>query len=266
VASGFESAATAEQFNSLHRITACYEVTVVHSRADNEATMQMFFITKDTPVNDAVLNTIAHIPTEYLPKVADPAFFRKLEDKDFMRIGTLLAQKSYEEDGCPIGGVIIDNNTRLIIGKGHNTLGQENDSTTHGETAALRDAGRVAMLNGEGPVDFRKTTMFTTLTPCVVCCAQISNRCNFEKVVIGDVTNAPSTAPLLREGGMKNIEILEDAKAIALYKEYSEKRPDLHYIDWAGHKKWDEAREAGLIPKSFAAKRPYARSGSPTRH
>jgi cytosine deaminase len=218
--------------------------------------MSEFFITADTPVDDAVLNAIVHIPTEYLPKLVAPAFLQQLADKDFMRIGTLLAQKSYDEGGCPIGGVIIDNKTRQIVGKGHNTLGQENDSTTHGETAALRDAGRVAMLKGEGPVDFRKTTMFTTLTPCVVCCAQINNRCHFEKVVIGDVTNAPSTAPILRDGGINNVVILEDPKSVALYKEYSEKRPDLHYIDWAGHKKWDEAKAAGLVPAAFVAKKP----------
>ncbi len=87
--------------------------------------MTDFFITKDTPVSDAALNAIAYIPTEHLPKLVAPEFFRKLADKDFMRIGTLLAQKSYDEEGCPIGGVIIDNATRQIIGKGHNTLGQE---------------------------------------------------------------------------------------------------------------------------------------------
>jgi cytosine deaminase len=226
--------------------------------------MADYFVTKDTPVNDAVLNTIAHIPTEYLPKLVEPAFFQKLADKDFMRIGTLLAQKSYEENGCPIGGVIVDNETRQVIGKGHNTLGQENDSTTHGETAALRDAGRVALLNGDGPVDFRKTTMFTTLTPCKVCCAQICNRCNFQKVVIGDCTNAPSTEPLLREGGIQNVEILEDPKAVALYKEYAQKRPDLHFLDWGGHKKLEEAIKAGDVSPSFAAR--TAKPGASERH
>lgn len=217
--------------------------------------MTAFFITQDTPVDNAVLNTIAHIPTEHLHKIVAPAFFRKLEDKDFMRIGTLLAKKSYEEGGCPIGGVIIDAD-RQIIGKGHNTLGQENDSTTHGETAALRDAGRVARLRGEGPVDFRQTTMFTTLTPCEVCCAQIKHRCNFARVVIGDITNAPSTEPILRAdaNGIAHVEILEDAEAIALYREYAEKRPDLNLIDWRGHKELARAIEAGEVPASFAAK------------
>jgi|GEM_PF-157245 len=207
--------------------------------------MSGYFFTKDTEVTDEALNAIAHIPTEHLPKLVAPEFYQKLEDKDFMRIGTLLAQKSFDEGGCPIGGVIIDSKTRAIIGKGHNTLGQENDSTTHGETAALRDAGRVAMLKGEGPVDFRGTTMFTTLTPCAVCCAQICHRCDFEKVVIGDITNAPSTEPLLRAGGIKNVEILEDPKTVELYNHYSKVRPDLHFIDWGGHAKLAEAAAAG---------------------
>ena len=204
------------------------------------------FFNHATPVDDAVLNIVAHLATEHLAKVGTPEFFGKLTDAEFMRIGTLLAQKSYDEGGCPIGGVIIDSTTRQIIGKGHNSLGQENDSTTHGETAALRDAGRVARLRGDGPVDFRPMTMFTTLTPCVVCCAQICNRANFQTVVLGDVTNSPTTEPILRAGGIANVVTLEDPMAIALYKEYSVARPDLHFIDWGGHRKFDEAIAAGL--------------------
>jgi cytosine deaminase len=216
------------------------------TRLSYTARMIPKFITSSTPVDDAVLNLIAHLPTEFLPKIAEPAFFAKLSDRHFMRIGTLLAQKSFDEGGCPIGGVIIDAASRQIIGKGHNTLGQENDSTTHGETAALRDAGRVAKLRGDGPVDFRKAIMFTTLTPCLVCCAQIIHRGNFVKVVIGDVTNAPTTAPILRQGGISEVVELEDPQAVALYARYAKERPMLHFIDWAGHKKWDEARGSGL--------------------
>lgn len=206
----------------------------------NDPSNSLHAINEDTIVTDAVLNLIAHIPTEHLHKLISPAFFKMLTDENVMRIATFLAQKSYDEGGCPIGGVIIDTATRQIVGKGHNMLGQENDSTTHGETAALRDAGRVAMLKGQGPVDFRTAALFTTLTPCVVCCAQIIHRAQFDKVVIGDITNASDTSTLLLDGGIKHIAILEDPQAIALYKMYSEKRPDLHFIDWGGHKKWDE--------------------------
>ena len=84
-----------------------------------------------------------------------------------MRIGVLLAKKGYEEGGCPIGGVIINNETRKIVGKGHNTLVQENHPYNHGETSAARDAGRL---------DFSETTMFTTLSPCDICAALIYRR------------------------------------------------------------------------------------------
>jgi cytosine deaminase len=198
--------------------------------------------TASTTVSDSVLNAIAHIPTEFLPKLAAREFFAQRSDRDFMRLATLLAQKSFDEGGCPIGGVIVDAETRQILGKGHNTLGQENDSTTHGETAALRDAGRVARLRGEGPVDFRRAIMFTSLTPCLVCCAQIIHRGHFAKVVIGDVSNAPTTAPVLREGGIADVVELEDPMAVALYARYARERPMLHFIDWAGHRKWDEHR------------------------
>src|SRR5262245_6073022 len=63
------------------------------------------FITTATPVSDELLNIIAHLPTKSLPAVAESGFFRKLEDRDFMRIAVLLAQKGYDEGGCPIGGV-----------------------------------------------------------------------------------------------------------------------------------------------------------------
>ncbi|HUA00215.1 MAG TPA: hypothetical protein VMB02_07795, partial [Candidatus Aquilonibacter sp.] len=90
------------------------------------------FITTDTPVTDEVLNTIAHLPTKSLSIVVEDGFFKKLTDRDFMRIGVLLAKKGYDEGGCPIGGVIIDNETRKIVGKGHNTLVQENHPYNHG--------------------------------------------------------------------------------------------------------------------------------------
>ena len=83
-----------------------------------------------------MLNAIAYLPTKSLPKLVEDGFFQKLTDKDFMRIGVLLAMKGYEEGGSPIGGVIIDNATRRIVGKGHNTLVQESHPYNHGETSA----------------------------------------------------------------------------------------------------------------------------------
>jgi cytosine deaminase len=180
-------------------------------------------ITKDTPVTQEVLNLIAHLPTTSLSKIIEDGFFKKLTDSDFMRIGVLLAQKGYDEGGSPIGGVIIDDETRLIVGKGHNTLVQENHPYNHGETSAARDAGRQ---------DFGRTTMFTTLTPCSICAALIYMR-GFRRVVVGDVTNASGTEPLMREKGVQ-VDILEDPEGIALYAKYRKEKPDQDLEDWKG--------------------------------
>ncbi len=182
-----------------------------------------FFITQDTPVTDEVLNMIAHLPTKSLPIVVEDKFFKKLTDRDFMRIGVLLAHKGYEEGGSPIGGVIIDDETRLILGKGHNTLVQENHPYNHGETSAVRDAGRR---------DFGRTTIFSTLTPCSICAALIYMR-GFRRVVVGDVTNDSGTEDLMRDKGV-HVDILEDPMGIELYAKYRKEKPDQDLEDWNG--------------------------------
>ncbi len=174
-------------------------------------------------MTDEVLNLIAHLPTKSLPAIVSDGFLKKLSDAQFMRIGVLLARKGYDEGGCPIGAVIIDDATRRILGKGHNTLVQENHPYNHGETSAIRDAGRL---------DFSRTTLFTTLSPCDVCATLLYMR-QFGRVVVGDVTNASGNEAMLREKGLK-VEILEDQEGIALYSKYRAEQPDLDIEDWKG--------------------------------
>ncbi len=181
------------------------------------------FITTDTPIHDATLNVLAHLPTASFDAVVDDGVWAKLADADFMRIAALLAQKSYDEGGCPIGGVIIDNQSRKIIGKGHNTLVQEDHPYNHGETSAIRDAGRA---------DFSRCTIFTTLSPCDVCAALIYMR-QFSRVVVGDITNAVGNEDMLRDKGVM-VDILEDTHTIALYKKYRTEKPELDLEDWKG--------------------------------
>jgi cytosine/creatinine deaminase len=181
------------------------------------------FITKDTPVTPEVLNMIAHLPTKSLSRIVEDGFFQKLTDKDYMRLAFLLAEKGYDEGGCPIGGVIIDNKTRKIVGKGHNTLVQENHPYNHGETSAARDAGRQ---------DFSQTTIFTSLSPCDICAALIYRR-QFNRVVVGDVTNFSGTEELMRQKGVQ-VDILEDPEGIAFFAKYLKEKPDQHLEDAYG--------------------------------
>lgn len=181
------------------------------------------FITRDTPITEEVLNTIVHLPTRSLSEIVDDEFFKKLTDRDFMRIAVLLARKGYLEGGCPIGAVIVADTTRRIVGKGHNTLVQENHPYNHGETSAVRDAGRL---------DFSQTTLFTSLSPCDVCAALLYMR-RFRRAVVGDVTNASGNEAMLREKGMQ-VDILEDEVGIALYAAYNKEKPAQALEDWKG--------------------------------
>lgn len=176
-----------------------------------------------TPITDEVLAAVAHMPTASLPVLMDEAFARRLSDADLMRIAVLLAKKSYDEGGCPIGAVIIDNTTRRIVGKGHNTLVQENHPYNHGETAAIRDAGRL---------DFSCTTLFTSLSPCDIC-ANLLHMRGFARVVVGDVSNASGTETLLRSKSVQ-VDILEDSIGVALYARFRVEQPALELEDWRG--------------------------------
>ncbi|MBH8579296.1 nucleoside deaminase [Bisbaumannia pacifica] len=176
-----------------------------------------------TPVTEAALAAIAHMPTASLPILMDDDFARRLSDAELMRIAVLLAEKSRGEGGCPIGAVIIDNATRRIVGKGHNTLVQEDHPYNHGETAAIRDAGRL---------DFGQTTLFTSLSPCDICATLLYMR-GFARVVVGDVTNASGNEGLLRSKGLR-VDILEDARGVEGYARFRAEQPQLDLEDWQG--------------------------------
>ncbi len=181
------------------------------------------FFNKQTIITDGLLEVIAHIPTKSLSALVEKDFLKKLTDRDFMRIAVFLAKKSYQEGGCPIGGVVVDTVTREILGKGHNTLVQENNPYNHGETSAIRDSGRK---------DFSRATIFTTLSPCDICTSLIYMR-GFKRVVIGDITNASGNETVLKTKGIQ-VDILEDTECIALYATYKKEKPELDQEDWKG--------------------------------
>jgi cytosine/creatinine deaminase len=119
-----------------------------------------------------------------------------LDDEAHMRAAFELAAKGYREGGCPIGGVLVDNATGKILGKGHNALVQEGNPIIHGEMAAMRDAGRRP--------NRHDTTMYTTLQPCFMCTGTIV-QFGIPRVVIGDVVNAGSdeTIRFMRARGIE---------------------------------------------------------------
>ena len=142
------------------------------------------------------------------------------------------AAKGHAEGGCPIGGVLVDNDTGDVLGEGHNALAQEGNPIVHGEMAAMRAAGRMA--------NRHRTTMVTTLQPCFMCAGTIV-QFGIPRVVIGDVANASSdeTIRFMRGKGVEVIVMDPAASAaardcIALVARFREEKPEQWFEDWGG--------------------------------
>lgn len=185
--------------------------------------MNLTVFDEHSKIDPNTLAMMAHLPTKSLHRLASEKFWKRLSDADFMRIAVLLAEKSYSEGGCPIGAVVVDRASNKILGKGHNTLVQENHPYNHGETSAMRDAGSI---------DYSLTSVFTTLTPCRVCATLMVER-GVSRVVIGDSPDQENNEGFLKDAGVQVLR-LDDPEGIALYAKYRAEKPDLDLTDWKG--------------------------------
>jgi len=155
----------------------------------------------------------------------------KLDDEAYMQMAFHQARKSYEEGGCPIGGVLVANDTGEVLGQGHNALVQEGNPLLHGEMAALRAAKRVNRHN---------TTMYTTLQPCFMCAGTIV-QFGIPRVVIGDTKNASSveTLAFMESHGVEILVMDSESSpsanaCVQLVTRFRQEQPALWIEDWGG--------------------------------
>jgi cytosine deaminase len=142
-----------------------------------------------------------------------------------MRAAFEQALKSYHEGGLPIGAVMVENGS--VIAAGHNRRVQDGDPTAHGEMDCLRRAGRRARYDG--------ITLYTTLSPCMMCSGTIL-QFGIREVVVGEDQNFPGNPDFLRQHGV-NVVLLDDPDCIALMRRFIAERPELWDEDIAGRTK-----------------------------
>jgi creatinine deaminase len=142
-------------------------------------------------------------------------------DADHVTRAFELALKSYNEGGCPIGSVIARDGE--VLGEGHNQRVQQGDPIAHGEMDALRNAGRQRSYAG--------TTLYTTLSPCMMCAGTIV-QFKIPRVVIAENVNFGGNEEFLRSHGVE-VEVVGDARCIALMRRFIAERPELWNEDIA---------------------------------
>ena len=144
-------------------------------------------------------------------------------DPRLVRRAYELALQGYNEGGCPIGAVLVDTNG-TVLGEGYNRLVQEGNPILHGEMSAMRAAGRRASRS--------ETTMYTSLSPCLMCAGTIV-QFKIPRVVVGDAVNSPGNVDFLRQHGVE-VEVVNDPSCIALVQTFRAEKPELWLEDWGG--------------------------------
>ncbi|MEM9026957.1 MAG: nucleoside deaminase [Pseudomonadota bacterium] len=142
-------------------------------------------------------------------------------DAKLLRIAYDEALAGYHEGGCPIGSVLAEGDR--IVAQGRNQRVQAGDPIAHGEMDCLRKAGR--------QTSYRKMTIYTSLSPCMMCAGTIV-QFGIPRVVIGENTTFGGNEDFLRSRGI-NVVIADDPECIALMTRFIQEKPELWAEDIA---------------------------------
>jgi cytosine/creatinine deaminase len=110
-----------------------------------------------------------------------------------------------------------------LVSQGRNQRVQGGDPIAHGEMDALRKAGRQKT--------YRDTTLYTSLSPCMMCTGTII-QFGIPRVVIGENQTFGGNEEFLRSKGVEVI-VVGDADCTALMTRFIKEKPELWAEDIA---------------------------------
>ena len=134
----------------------------------------------------------------------------------FLAVALEEARAGLAEGGIPIGAALFHRDGTLL-GRGHNRRVQDDDASTHAETAAFRHAGRRR--------HYGDCVMVTTLSPCWYCSGLI-RQFGIGTVVVGESVNFVGGHEWAAEHGT-NVIGLNDPECIELLGTFITEHPEL---------------------------------------
>jgi cytosine deaminase len=141
----------------------------------------------------------------------------RLSDRGALRVALAQARAGLAEGGIPVGAVLVADGA--VLAQGRNRRVQQGSAIRHGETDALENAGRLPA------VQYARTTMVTTLSPCPMCTGAILLY-GIPRVVIGENRTFLGSEDLLRAHGV-DVVVLDDAECVALMSGFIRDHPRL---------------------------------------
>lgn len=122
----------------------------------------------------------------------------------FMRNAIKEANISLEEEGIPIGAVLVKDGK--IIAKGHNRRVQDDDPVAHAEIVCLRNAGRIGRYN--------RIILYSTLMPCYLCAGAIV-QFGIKKVIVGESQTFSGARKFMESHGVEVVDLdIEECKKL----------------------------------------------------
>ena len=135
-------------------------------------------------------------------ETSQPSFDRRSVDQAFLEAAIEQARIGRDEGGVPIGAALVADGR--VLGAGHNRRVQQGSAILHGETDALEVAGRL-------PASvYRRSTMYTTLSPCDMCTGAILLY-GIPRVVIGENRTFVGGEDYLRSRGVEVVNLDSEA-------------------------------------------------------
>jgi cytosine deaminase len=110
-----------------------------------------------------------------------------------------------------------------LIARGRNQRVQNGDPIAHGEMDCLRNAGR--------QTSYRAMTLYTSLSPCMMCSGTILQFA-IPRVIVGENVNFGGNEEFLRSRGVEVI-VADDADCIDLMARFIREQPHLWAEDIA---------------------------------
>ena len=140
---------------------------------------------------------------------------------DFLEAAIEQARIGREEGGVPIGAALVADG--VVLGAGRNRRVQLGSPIRHGETDALEVAGR------QPASVYRRSTMYTTLSPCHMCTGAILLY-EIPRVVIGENRTFLGAEDLLRAHRVE-VEVVDSEECYRLMQEFIAEHPEIWFED-----------------------------------
>ncbi len=139
------------------------------------------------------------------------------DDIRFLAVALEQAKLGLSEGGIPIGAALVADGS--VLGAGHNRRIQLDSPIRHGETDALEIAGR------QPASVYRRSTMYTTLSPCDMCTGAILLY-GIPRVVIGENRTFMGAEGLLQSRGVEVV-VANDPECVELMETFISENPTL---------------------------------------